>query len=35
VDLANRLREKGIDVPKDIIEEEEMVDFLCQYRLKI
>ncbi len=35
VDLANRLRERGIDVPKNVIEEEEMVDFLCRYRLKI
>jgi len=32
VDIAVRLREKGIDVPKDIISTEEMVEFLCQYR---
>lgn len=32
VELAAALREKGIDVPKNIISTEEMVEFLCQYR---
>ena len=32
VEIAARLREKGIDVPKHIISTEEMVEFLCQYR---
>ncbi len=32
VEIAARLREKGIDVPKEIISTEEMVEFLCQYR---
>ena len=32
VELAACLREKGIDVPKNIISTEEMVEFLCQYR---
>lgn len=32
VDLADRLRRKGIKVPENIIEEEEMVDFLCRYK---
>ena len=31
VELADKLREKGIDVPKDIIGMEEMVEYLCQY----
>lgn len=34
VDLAYRLRKKGLKVPEDIIFEEEMVDFLCRYKLK-
>ncbi len=32
VKLASKLRERGIDVPKDIIKEEEMVEFICQYK---
>ena len=32
VDLAVKLREKGIDVPTDIIGMEEMVEYLCQYK---
>lgn len=35
VDLADRLRRKGIKVPENIIEEEEMVDFLCRYKSRI
>ena len=31
VELAARLREKGIDVPQNIISTEEMVEFICQY----
>ncbi len=34
VDLAHKLRGRGIPVPAGIIEDEEMVDFLCQYKLK-
>jgi energy-coupling factor transport system ATP-binding protein len=32
VDLAERLRSRGFPVPDGIIEEEEMADFLCQYK---
>jgi metal-dependent amidase/aminoacylase/carboxypeptidase family protein len=32
VELAVKLREKGIDVPMDIIGMEEMVEYLCQYK---
>jgi len=32
VDIAWKLREKGIDVPQHIISTEEMVEFICQYR---
>ena len=32
VELAAKLRGKGIEVPADIIGTEEMVEFLCQYR---
>lgn len=31
VELAGKLREKGIPVPKNIISTEEMVEYLCQY----
>lgn len=32
VDMAKRLRNRGIDVPEYITTEEELVDFICQYR---
>ena len=32
VKLASKLRKQGIDVPKEIIKEEEMVEFICQYK---
>lgn len=32
VELADKLRENGVDVPHEIITEEEMVEFLCQYK---
>lgn len=32
VELAEKLRQKGIDVPENIITMEEMVDYLCQYK---
>ena len=32
VELADKLRENGVDVPREIITEEEMVEFLCQYK---
>ncbi|MBP3384866.1 MAG: energy-coupling factor transporter ATPase [Firmicutes bacterium] len=32
VELARRLRARGIDIPADIINIEEMVEYLCQYR---
>jgi energy-coupling factor transport system ATP-binding protein len=32
VELAHRLRKRGIDVPKEIITMEEMVEYLCQYK---
>ncbi|NLP29698.1 MAG: energy-coupling factor transporter ATPase [Clostridiales bacterium] len=34
VELAGRLRKQGIPVPEMIINDEEMVDFLCQYKLR-
>lgn len=35
VELAQRLRKKGIQIPETIINTEEMVAFLCQYKSKI
>lgn len=32
VELCRRLRKRGIPVPEGIINEEEMVEFLCQYK---
>lgn len=32
VELAHRLRRRGIPVPEEIINTEEMVEFLCQYK---
>lgn len=32
VELAARLRQRGIEVPADIIGTEEMVEYLCQYK---
>ena len=32
VELADRLRKRGIEVPADIINTEKMVEFLCQYK---
>ncbi|NLY70168.1 MAG: energy-coupling factor transporter ATPase [Clostridiales bacterium] len=32
VELAGRLRKRGIPIPESIINEEEMVDYLCQYK---
>lgn len=32
VEMAERLRKQGIDVPDDIINTEKMVEFLCQYK---
>ena len=32
VELAHRLRKRGIDIPKEIITMEEMVEYLCQYK---
>jgi energy-coupling factor transport system ATP-binding protein len=34
VDLADRLRGRGIKIPIDIISEKEMASFLCQYKLE-
>ena len=31
VEMSAKLRKAGIDVPKDIITEEKMVEFICQY----
>lgn len=31
VDLAEKLRQRGVSVPENIIGMEEMVDYLCQY----
>ncbi|HKM28197.1 MAG TPA: energy-coupling factor transporter ATPase [Anaerovoracaceae bacterium] len=32
VDLADRLRRRGIKVPSNIVKTEEMVEFICQYK---
>ncbi|WP_312647841.1 energy-coupling factor transporter ATPase [Aminipila sp.] len=32
VDLADKLRKRGITIPKEIIRTEEMVEYLCQYK---
>lgn len=32
VELCHRLRKRGIEIPRDIINMEEMVEFLCQYK---
>lgn len=32
VDIADRLRKNGINIPKEIISAEEMVEYLCQYK---
>lgn len=32
IELATKLREEGVDVPRNIIEMEEMVEYLCQYK---
>ena len=32
VELGAKLREKGIEIPRDIIGMEEMVEYLCQYK---
>lgn len=32
VDMAHKLRERGIDVPHDIITQEKLVEFICQYK---
>ncbi len=32
VEIANDLRKRGIDVPKDVITIERMVDYICQYK---
>jgi energy-coupling factor transport system ATP-binding protein len=32
VALASRLRRRGIPVPESVIEESEVVDYLCQYK---
>ena len=32
VELCHRLRKRGIEIPSDIINMEEMVGFLCQYK---
>ena len=32
VELAGKLREKGIPVPENIISTEEMVEYLCRYK---
>ena len=32
VELASRLRNKGVDIPKGIINVEGLVDFICQYK---
>lgn len=32
VDLADKLRKRGISIPKEIIRTEEMVEYLCQYK---
>ena len=32
VELAHRLRKRGIDIPENVITMEEMVEYLCQYK---
>ncbi|SFE63041.1 energy-coupling factor transport system ATP-binding protein [Peptostreptococcaceae bacterium pGA-8] len=32
VEMSNRLRRRGIDIPKGIVTVEEMVEFICQYK---
>lgn len=32
VKLARKLRDRGIDIPYDIVSEEELVKYICQYR---
>jgi energy-coupling factor transport system ATP-binding protein len=32
VELADRLRRRGVNVPADIITVEKMVEYLCQYK---
>lgn len=32
VELGNRLRKRGLDIPKDIISVEELVEYICQYK---
>ena len=32
VEMAERLRKQGIDVPNNVINTEKMVEFLCQYK---
>mgnify|MGYP002115398325 CR=1 FL=1 len=32
VDMAQKLRERGIEVPHDIITQEKLVEFICQYK---
>lgn len=32
VDIASRLRKKGIDIPKSVITREDMVEYLCQLK---
>jgi len=32
VELAERLRRRGIDIPQDVITIEDMVEFVCQYK---
>ena len=32
VELADRLRAEGVDVPADVITIEKMVEYLCQYK---
>lgn len=32
VELAHRLRKRGIQIPENIINMEEMVEYLCQYK---
>ena len=32
VEMGHRLRKRGVQVPETIINMEEMVEFLCQYK---
>jgi energy-coupling factor transport system ATP-binding protein len=32
VELSHRLRDRGINVPLDIVDKKELVDYLCQYK---